>query len=312
MIDQIHALVLTYNRRDLVLRCIEALLAQTRPLASIIVVDNASSDGTQQAIAALDNPLIDYVRVEHNLGAARGFNYAMDYAFGERGVPWAYIMDDDVIAGPRAVEELVAAYDRNFTRPEQVGFLVGQAVDGQGRANNVPAIETRSRRVGEAPDWGQYLDQGIVTVRASPLSGLLMPITTYESFGNLNPDFIVWGEDLEYTYRITEHRPGLIVGSSKIVHLRGQPGDISIFLENDRKRVPNFYYLYRNTLYVRRRYMGLHAWTNGIVRGLFETTRLIARGDWWKAQFALRGTLAGIAFSPRPTLPNAVRHHHAH
>jgi GT2 family glycosyltransferase len=304
MVGEIHALVLTYNRRELVLRCIRALLAQSRPFASIIVVDNASSDGTQAAVAALNEPLIDYVRVEKNLGAARGFNFAMDYAFGKRRVQWCYIMDDDVIAGPTAVDELVSAYDRNFTTPEQVGFLVSQAVDGQGRANNVPAIDTRPRRLGECPDWGQYLDQGIVTVRASPLSGMLMPITTYESFGNLNPDFIVWGEDLEYTFRITEQRPGLIVGHSKILHLRSQPGDISIFLENDRSRVPNFYYLYRNQMYVRRRYMGLHAYANGLVRGLFEATRLVANGDWWKAQIALRGTVAGLTFNPKVPLPN--------
>lgn len=307
MIAEIHALVLTYNRRELVLRCIQALLAQSRPFASIIVVDNGSSDGTQAAIAALKNPLIDYVRIENNLGAARGFNYAMDYAYGKRRVEWCYIMDDDVIAAPTAVAELVSAYERNFKHPEQVGFLVSQAVDGKGQANNVPAIDTRPRRLGECPDWGQYLDQGIVTVRAAALSGMLIPVTTYESFGNLNSDFVVWGEDLEYTFRITEHRPGLIVGQSKVTHLRAQTGDISIFLENDRARVPNFYYLYRNQMYVRRRYMGMHAYANGLVRGLFEASRLAAQGDFWKAQIALRGTVAGLTFNPKIPLPKGRR-----
>jgi GT2 family glycosyltransferase len=304
MVDEIHAVVLTYNRRELVLRCVRALLGQTLPFKSIIVVDNGSSDGTQAAITELASPLIDYVRIEKNIGAARGFNHAMDYAYSKRKVTWAYIMDDDVIAGPTAVAELVAAYERNFTAPEQIGFLVSQAVDGQGRANNVPAIDTRPRRLGECPDWGQYLDQGIVTVRAATLSGMLMPLTTYEAFGNLNPEFVVWGEDLEYTFRITEHRPGLIVGQSKITHLRSQPGDISIFLENDRARVPNFYYLYRNQMYVRRRYMGLHAYANGLVRGLFEAARLFAHGDLWKAQIALRGTVAGLTFNPKVPLPS--------
>jgi dTDP-4-dehydrorhamnose reductase len=304
MVGEIHALVLTYNRRELVLRCIRALLAQSRPLESIIVVDNGSTDGTQAAVAELSESRIDYVRIEKNLGAARGFNYAMDYAFGKCRREWCYMMDDDVIVGPTALEELVSAYERNFTLPEQIGFLVSQAVDGQGRANNVPAIDTRPRRLGECPDWGQFLDQGIVTVRAAPLSGMLMPITTYEAFGNLNSEFVVWGEDLEYTFRITEHRPGLIVGHSKVTHLRSQPGDISIFLENDRSRVPNFYYLYRNQMYVRRRYMGVHAYFNGFVRGMFEASRLLAHGDWWKAQIALRGTVAGVTFNPKVPLPN--------
>jgi dTDP-4-dehydrorhamnose reductase len=213
------------------------------------------------------------------------------------------MMDDDVICEPSAVEELVSAYARNFTAPEQVGFLVSQAVDGQGRANNVPHIDTRPRRAGECPDWGLYLDQGIVSVRGSPMSGMLMPRTTFDAFGNLNAEFIIWGEDLEYTLRITEQRPGLIVGRSKIIHLRAQTGDISIFLENDRSRVPNFYYLYRNQLFVRRKYMGMHAYANGIIRFLLDTSKLAAHGDLWKAQIALRGTVAGIVFNPKTPWP---------
>ena len=301
---EVHALVLTYNRRELVLQCIGALLAQTHRLASIIVIDNASSDGTQQAIAELGSPLIDYVRIDHNLGAAGGFNYAMDYAFGVKKVGWAYIMDDDVIAEPTAVEELATAVTRNFAKPEQLGFLVSQSVDAEGRANNVPTVDTRPRRLGESAAWGRYLDQGLVGVRSAALSGLLMPITTYATFGNLNAEFVVWGEDLEFTFRITESRPGFVVGSSKVNHLRAQPGDISIFLENDRKRVPSFYYLYRNVLFVRRRYVGMHAFTNGIIRGLFESSKLAMHGDFWKAQIALRGTMAGITFSPKTPRPS--------
>lgn len=299
----IHGLVLTYNRRELVLRCVNALLAQTHPLKSIIVIDNGSDDGTSEALTQLNSPLIQVVRIDQNIGAARGFTYMLEHGFAKANIEWGYMMDDDVICEPTAVEELVKAYEQNFSAPEQVGFMVSQAVDGQGRANNVPHIDTRPRRAGECPDWGLYLDQGIVSVRGSPMSGMLMPRTTFEDFGNLNSEFVVWGEDLEYTLRITEQRPGLIVGRSKIVHLRAQTGDISIFLEHDEKRVPNFYYLYRNQLFVRRKYMGMHAYANGIVRFLLDTSKLVAGGKLWKAQIALRGTMAGIVFNPKTPWP---------
>jgi dTDP-4-dehydrorhamnose reductase len=299
----IHGLVLTYNRRELVLRCVQALLAQTHPLKSIIVIDNGSSDGTGDALRALGSPLIQIVRIEENIGAARGFAYMLDHGFAKAKVEWGYIMDDDVICEPTAVEELVKAYEHNFTAPEQVGFFVSQAVDAQGHANNVPHIDTRPKRAGECPDWGLYLDQGIVSVRGSPMSAMLMPRTTFEDFGNLNAEFVIWGEDLEYTMRITDQRPGLIVGRSKMVHLRAQTGDISIFLENDKNRVPNFYYLYRNQLFVRRKYMGIHAYGNGIIRFLLDTSKLVARGELWKAQIALRGTMAGIVFNPKTPWP---------
>jgi len=308
MISDVHALVLTYNRRELLLRNVEALRAQTHALKSIIVVDNGSTDGTGDALKALDCSLIRYERIEKNVGAARGFSHALEYAFAQRDVDWVWIMDDDMIPASSALQELAGAYHRNFTSPEQVGFFVSQAVDGEGRANNVPTIDSRPRRLGESAGWGYYLDQGIVSVRCSALNALLMPRSTYETFGNLNPDFVVWGEDSEFTLRITEHRPGFFVGSSKVTHLRGQPGEISIFLENKPDRVPNFYYLYRNELFMRRRFIGMHAYLNGIARAAVEVTRLASAGDWRKAQIALRGTLAGMVFNPKPPAPPAQLH----
>ena len=305
MIDAIHALVITYNRRELLMQNLSALAAQTYPLASITVIDNGSTDGTADAIAALQNPLIDHVRLDPNIGAARGFHYGIEYVYTKRRAAWAWIMDDDVIPSPTSLAELVTAFERNFKHPADVGFLVAQSVDAEGRANNVPTVDTRPRHLGECAAWGEYLDQGMVSIRTSALSAILMPRQTYETFGNLNPEFMVWGEDTDYTFRITEKRPGLLVGRSKIVHLRAQPGDISIFLEEDQRRVPNFYYLYRNSLYVRRRYVGMHAYVNGIVRGLVEATRLAAAGKFKKANIALRGTAAGIVFNPKHVGPPA-------
>ena len=300
MTDEIHALVITYNRRELLLRNIAALKAQTHPLKSIVIIDNGSTDDTRTALAALNDPLVDHVRLDPNIGPARGFHYGIDYVFAKRQMPWVWIMDDDVIPSETALAELVAAYHRNFQRPDDVGFLVSQSVDDKGRANNVPTIDTRARHLGECANWGEYLDQGMVSIRTAPISALLMPRQTYQTFGNLNPEFVVWGEDTDLTFRITEQRPGFLVGRSKILHLRSQPGDISIFLEEDTRRVPNFYYLYRNMLYVRRRYVGPHAYFNGIVRGLVEATQLAAAGKFWKAQIALRGVAAGIVWNPKP------------
>jgi GT2 family glycosyltransferase len=305
MTDEIHALVITYNRCELLMRNIAALREQTHPLASIVIIDNGSTDGTQAAIKALADPKIDHVRLEQNTGAAGGFHYGIDYVYAKRRLPWVWIMDDDVIPAPTALAELVSAYERNFKLPEEIGFLVSQSVDAEGRANNVPTIDTRARQLGECANWGRYLDQGMVSIRTAPLSAFLMPRTTYDTFGNLNPDFVVWGEDTDLTFRITELRPGFLVGHSKILHLRSQPGDISIFLEEDKRRVPNFYYLYRNMLYVRRRYVGPHAYFNGIVRGLVEASQLAASGKFWKAQIALRGVAAGIVFNPKAEAPRA-------
>jgi rhamnopyranosyl-N-acetylglucosaminyl-diphospho-decaprenol beta-1,3/1,4-galactofuranosyltransferase len=50
--ETVAAVVVTYNRKELLRQCLGGILAQTRPVDAIYVVDNASTDGTDQMIAA--------------------------------------------------------------------------------------------------------------------------------------------------------------------------------------------------------------------------------------------------------------------
>lgn len=303
MRGHIHAVVLTYNRRELLLQNLTALSQQTRPLDSILVLDNGSTDGTSEAVSALALPNVVYKRLERNIGVAKGFIAAVQAAFDDPRADWIWLMDDDMVPSRTALAELVNAFDRNFSGPEQIGFLMSQAVDGQGRAVNVPTIDARPRSVDEAPGWGRLLDQGIVAIRQAALVALLIPRSTYRTFGNLNPEFVVWGEDADFTSRICEQRPGLLVGASKVTHLRAKPGELSIFTEDDPRRVAQFFYLYRNMLYLRRRFVGPHAYVAGLVRFSMDVSKLAYRREWKKASIAARGILAGLTFNPRPPAP---------
>lgn len=98
MADSIAAVVVTYNRKVLLGECLNALLRQTRPLDSIFVIDNASSDGTAEFLeknGLLRETRIRYVRLPENTGGAGGFCEGMKRAF-EAGFDWFWLMDDDV------------------------------------------------------------------------------------------------------------------------------------------------------------------------------------------------------------------------
>ena len=88
--EKIAAVVVTYNRKELLKECLDALLAQTHPLDSIILIDNASTDGTPEFLKEkgfLDNPKIDYVRLSENSGGAGGFYEGMKRGY-EKGFDW--------------------------------------------------------------------------------------------------------------------------------------------------------------------------------------------------------------------------------
>ena len=75
---RIVAVVVTYNRKESLLKCIEALRHQHGASTDVLVVDNASTDGTAEALASLmESGDVLYRNTGENLGGAGGFNFGM-------------------------------------------------------------------------------------------------------------------------------------------------------------------------------------------------------------------------------------------
>src|SRR6056297_1463995 len=98
----ITAIVPTYNRAAFLAETLASLAAQTRPVAEILVWDDGSTDGTEQAARAAPGP-IRYFR-SANGGKSRALNAAMAEARGDL----IWICDDDELALPQAAETLAA------------------------------------------------------------------------------------------------------------------------------------------------------------------------------------------------------------
>jgi dTDP-4-dehydrorhamnose reductase len=300
----VHAVVYSYNRKELAVRCLAALQRQHVAPERIIFVDNGSTDGTRDHLAAegvLDDPGVDYVRIEQNTGASGGLRTGITEAY-RRGCAFAWVMDDDLICQPDTLAELKHAYDENFSSPSQVGFLVSSLVDPEGRANNVPQIDERAEASDRCPEWADLLAKGLVRVRISTLTSIILPRTTMERCGVPSPDFFLWGEDTDYTLRITDWRPGYLVGRSRAVHLRGVSGFLDIFNEHDPARIRNFFYLYRNTMFLRRRFWPAHGFALFLGKSLLHFCQALVQPDHrlLRAWTILVGSLAGLSFEPRP------------
>lgn len=122
------AVVVTYNRRDYLARLLPSLLESTRPLDTIYVVDNASTDGTLDWLAETygANPVVVPVPLETNSGGAGGFHAGVVRAFRD-GHDWFWLMDDDVTAIPDGLEGLLRFADRS-------GCIHGRRIDFHGGA----------------------------------------------------------------------------------------------------------------------------------------------------------------------------------
>ena len=120
------AVVVTYNRKDYLAGLLPTLLAQSRPLDAVYVVDNASTDGTAELLAERykDEPVIRHLRLETNSGGSGGFYAGVRQAYLD-GHDWFWLMDDDVTALPDGLEGLLRY-------GHEAGCIHGRRIDFHG------------------------------------------------------------------------------------------------------------------------------------------------------------------------------------
>jgi GT2 family glycosyltransferase len=210
--SKVAATVLTRNRRELLRESLNAVLAQTRPVDELIVVDNESTDGTLEMLAE-EFPDATVIALPENQGATGGFYEAI--AAGRRsGAEWLWLLDDDSIARPDALAELLAVLDRMDGAPAPL-VLCSRVEwrDGTPHAMNRPVVR---------PDDGQQLadavGRGLLPIRAASWVSLLIASEAVERYGMPLRQFFYQADDIEYTARILRSSPGYFVPRSVVVH----------------------------------------------------------------------------------------------
>jgi len=116
------AVISSWNKLGSVRRNLEGLFRQTRPFARVVVVDNASTDGTAEMIRA-EFPAVHLVEMPHSrYGACETFNVG----FAQAETPWIAILDDDVVLPPGWLE---GATTRLMEEPETTAVLSTKVVE---------------------------------------------------------------------------------------------------------------------------------------------------------------------------------------
>jgi rhamnopyranosyl-N-acetylglucosaminyl-diphospho-decaprenol beta-1,3/1,4-galactofuranosyltransferase len=187
------AVVVTYNRLDYLEDLLPSLLAQTRPLQAIYVVDNASTDGTREALLAAysDHPVVRLVLLEENTGGSGGFHAGVVRAYAD-GHDWFWLMDDDVLALPDGIEGLLRFAD-------QAGCIHGRRVDFHGgpffwqpRINEFLGIPLPYLR-------DPFADgQDTFETNSGVFEGMLVSRTVVSQIGPPDPRFFITWDDAVY------------------------------------------------------------------------------------------------------------------
>lgn len=236
------AVVVTYNRLALLQQCIAHLKSQTFP-CDILLIDNCSTDGTGDW-AALQSE-IDYHNTGANLGGAGGFNYGMRWAV-EAGYDYVWVMDDDTLPNPDALEKLMEADE---ILGGQYGWLSSVALWTDGSECKM----NRQKLKKSFYEYSPLLKYGIVQAEQATFVSLFLRSETIRQVGLPIKEFFIWGDDIEFTRRIAVRKqiPSFVAGQSQVIHAMKENNGSSIATDNI-ERVNRYRYAFRNETFLYR------------------------------------------------------------
>jgi GT2 family glycosyltransferase len=271
MNDKVCAVVVTYNRKDLLIECLESLRRQSRPIQGIYLIDNASTDGTPELLLEkgyiselppqnLKEPWekefsisnftdgnfikLHYVRMHENAGGTGGFYEGVKRGC-ERAYDWLWLMDDDGIPTETALENLInktIILDVN-----KIGFLCSKVLwtDGNPHIMNIPCVRASINGI----PFNTYEEKNILLVEWATFVSLLVRRDVVKTVGLPMKEFFIWADDVEYTIRITRKGfLGLYANDSIVVH-KSKSNYSSAGVYDWR-----FYYDVRNVLWLHKLY----------------------------------------------------------
>jgi glycosyltransferase involved in cell wall biosynthesis len=192
--DRVCAVVVTHDRKALLERCLQALLEQTRPPDAIVVVDNASADGTAELLARRFPRVIAH-RLPRNEGGAGGFADGIAWALA-RPFDWIWLLDDDVTADGDCLDELLrvsAIARRSVVVPRRL------RLDGSDCGSEAVLVEAAQRFdvIRADPERERYRPIDLFT-----FEGPLIHRQVAERVGVPNRRLFICGDDMLYAIRI--------------------------------------------------------------------------------------------------------------
>jgi GT2 family glycosyltransferase len=302
---RVAAVVVTWNRREMLLEALAAVQAQSRPADTVIVVDNASDDGTAAAVRG-GFPSVRLAETGRNLGGAGGFAYGMALALAD-GADLIWLMDDDTVSGPDALRELTRA---RASQPSQPGSpspagspgpppaLIASRVlwtDGREHPMNTP----RAKPLATAAERSAAAAAGCIPIRSASFVSILVDAAQCRERGLPKADFFLWNDDFEFTTRLLRHNTGWLCPASVVVHKTRTFGSTNV------DPGERFFYEVRNKIWMLRTGASL----SPVERALYGGSTLRR----WVRTFAgsrdravlrsafARGLAAGLRAKPRPT-----------
>lgn len=226
------AVIVTYNRLNLLEECIGHVLKQTLPFCSITIINNCSLDGTAAYLDKKQSefPVLSVHHMPENLGGAGGFSYGLSKI--DLASDYVLIIDDDAMIEEEFIEKIDASLTVDVLAYSGSVYINGM-IDWSHRRRLKNRILMSKTEVPEAAYKNKFFDYDLST-----FCGLIISTKLIGKIGLPGAEYFIWYDDTEYSLRIRKYTKIRNISSAHINH--------KAVVSKDHKLGWKSYYGYRN------------------------------------------------------------------
>lgn len=294
MRNRVCSIIVTYNRKELLIRNMKSLLRQTTA-CDILIVDNASTDGTKELLKENGYLLLDnlyYLYEPKNIGGAGGFYHGLRSAY-EKGYELFWLMDDDGYAlNDLTLEHILTAYDIKRNRGQNV--IMNSVVVQE----NKEELTFGLFGIKNIRDLKEKEEEYCINGAVNPFNGTLIDRDTVEKIGFPREEFFIGGDEVEYIERFKKSG-GILYTVMNSYYFHPIPDTIYRYTLGKKRAVSNMpvwkqYYRTRNMTYVLKEYGSLHKVLCYVGRILISTLLFDSKTKWKRTKYILLAAKDGL------------------
>jgi rhamnopyranosyl-N-acetylglucosaminyl-diphospho-decaprenol beta-1,3/1,4-galactofuranosyltransferase len=245
--ETVAVVIVTYNRADLLARCLDGLAASTRRPDAVFVVDNDSQDHTWLVLEERTDLPVRAIRAGGNLGGAGGFHLGVSAAY-LAGFDRIWLMDDDVVPAADCLGVLMAHPGPALmaVREDLRGRLCEKAATVFDLSNPF-AIRPKRQTVEERYRTREAMPAE-VPIQNVAFEGFMVSRRVIDAVGLPDPGFFIFYDDVDFALRTRRAGfPVLAVRDAVLVR------QLDFDQQHDMRSWKG-YYMYRNLFVVHMRY----------------------------------------------------------
>lgn len=287
MNNKVIAIIVTYNRKELLKQVLIAVKGQSYPLEKIIIVDNNSSDGTYDYISELLSDIVLYENTGGNLGGAGGFHFGFKCA-EKYEYDYLWLMDDDFSPTEYCLEHLLDGNPQGITQPLRFNLdeSCAELSPLSYNLSNPFVLNPKGIPVKDYLESNKNNEEQLLEIETVPFEGPLISKSVIDVIGFPEPRFFIFGDDTDYSIRAK--RKGFAIQCN----LKAKA--YRLLVNNQKNDLLSWkgYFMLRNLFYLHKTY-GLNFCVRNkpiilavgytvtcLLKGRFSQSKIIWRAFW--------------------------------